>query len=114
MGLSMDPQVRSALDRMVAGLGEIKPRPAVGDWPTLRQSGNAMFRVWAALQPVPTDVMTRDDRRGQAPPTSIAKNKDAPTPDRHYGLLVEHAAASPRTFLRRFEARPPPTAPRYS
>ena len=80
MGLSMDPQVRSALDRMVAGLGEVKPRPAVGDWRTLRENGNAMSACGLPLQPVPTDVITRDDRRGQAPPTSIAKNKNAPTP----------------------------------
>lgn len=60
MPLSMDPEVSAALDRMVAGLGAVKPRPAVGDWRTRRQNGNAMFGVWAALQPFPTDVVTRD------------------------------------------------------
>ena len=60
MALSMDPQVAAALARMIAGLGEPKPRPAVGDWRTRRENGNAMFGVWAALQPFPTDVVTRD------------------------------------------------------
>lgn len=60
MALSMDPEVGAALARMVAGIGEPKPRPAVGDWRTLRENGNAMFGVWAALQPFPTDVVTRD------------------------------------------------------
>lgn len=60
MPLSMDPEVSAALDRMVAGLGAVKPRPAVGDWRTRRQNGNAMFGVWAALQPSPADVVTRD------------------------------------------------------
>ena len=45
MALSMDPEVGAALARMVAGLGEPKPRPAVGDWRTLRENGNAMFGV---------------------------------------------------------------------
>jgi acetyl esterase/lipase len=56
----MDPQIGAALARMIAGLGEVKPRPAVGDWRTRRENGNAMFGVWAALQPFPTDVVTRD------------------------------------------------------
>jgi acetyl esterase/lipase len=56
----MDPQIGAALARMVAALGEVKPRPAVGDWRTRRENGNAMFGVWAALQPFPTDVVTRD------------------------------------------------------
>lgn len=60
MALSMDPQIGAALARMVAGLGEPKPRPAVGDWQTRRENGNAMFGVWAALQPFPTDVVTSD------------------------------------------------------
>jgi acetyl esterase/lipase len=60
MALSMDPQVGAALARMVAGLGEAKPRPAAGDWRTRRENGNAMFAVWAALQPCPKDVVTRD------------------------------------------------------
>lgn len=60
MVLSMDRQVAAALDRMVAGLGEVQPRPPVGDWRTRREGGTAMFGVWAALQPVPTDVVTRD------------------------------------------------------
>ena len=60
MALSMDPQVGAALARMVAGMGEAKPRPPVGDWRTRRENGNAMFGVWAALQPFPTDVVTRD------------------------------------------------------
>lgn len=45
MALSMDPQVGAALARVVAGLGEPKPRPAVGDWRTRRENGNAMFGV---------------------------------------------------------------------
>ena len=60
MVLSMDRQVAAALDRMVAGLGEVQPRPLVGDWRTRREGGTAMFGVWAALQPVPTDVFRRD------------------------------------------------------
>ena len=60
MALSIDPQVGAALKRMVAGMGEVKPRPAIGDWRTRRENGNAMFGVWAALQPFPTDVVTRD------------------------------------------------------
>ena len=60
MVLSMDRQVAAALDRMVAGLGEVQPRPPVGDWRTRREGGTAMFGVWAALQPVPTDVVRRD------------------------------------------------------
>jgi acetyl esterase/lipase len=56
----MDPQIAAALARLVAGLGEAKPRPAVGDWRTRRENGNAMFGVWAALQSFPTDVVTRD------------------------------------------------------
>ncbi len=60
MALSLDPQVAAALARMIAGLGGPKPRPAVGDWRTRRENGNAMFGVWAALQPFPTDVVTRD------------------------------------------------------
>jgi acetyl esterase/lipase len=60
MALSMDPQVGAALARMVEGLGEAKPRPAIGDWRTRRENGNAMFGVWAALQPFPRDVVTRD------------------------------------------------------
>jgi acetyl esterase/lipase len=59
MVLAIDPEVGAALARMVAGLGEVK-RPAVGDWRTRRDNGNAMFGVWARLQPVPTDVVTRD------------------------------------------------------
>jgi acetyl esterase/lipase len=62
MVLSMDRQVAAALDRRVAGLGEVQPRPPVGDWRTRREGGTAMFGVWAALQPVPTDVVTRDIR----------------------------------------------------
>ena len=60
MALSMDPQVGAVLARMVAGTGGAKPRPPVGDWRTRRANGNAMFGVWAALQPFPTDVVTRD------------------------------------------------------
>jgi acetyl esterase/lipase len=59
MALAIDPQIAAALQRMKAGMGEVR-RPAVGDWQTRRESGNAMFRVWAALQPIPTDVVTRD------------------------------------------------------
>jgi hypothetical protein len=39
MVLSMDRQVAAALDRMVAGLGEVQPRPPVGDWRTRREGG---------------------------------------------------------------------------
>ena len=60
MALSIDLQIGAALNRMVAGLGEVR-RPAVGDWRTRRENGNAMFRVWAGLQPVPTDVVTHAD-----------------------------------------------------
>jgi hypothetical protein len=67
MELSMDRQVGAALARMVARLGEPKPRPAVGDWRAQRESGNAMFAVWAALQPVPTDVVTLIYARAHRP-----------------------------------------------
>src|SRR6185503_15957422 len=40
--------------------GEVRPRPPVGDWRTRRDNGTAMFGVWAASQPVPTDVISRD------------------------------------------------------
>jgi acetyl esterase/lipase len=59
MPLTMDPQVRAALERMKAGMSEVKP-PVVGDLRAQRENGNAMFGVWARLQPVPADVVTRD------------------------------------------------------
>lgn len=59
MALALDPQVGAAMQRMAAAVGEVK-RPAVGDWRAIREGGNAMFGVWARLQPVPTDVVTRD------------------------------------------------------
>lgn len=59
MALFLDPQVGAAMQRMKAAMGEVK-RPAAGDWRALREGGNAMFGVWARLQPVRTDVTTDD------------------------------------------------------
>ena len=59
MTLAIDPEVGAAMQRMAAGLGEIE-RPAPGDWRAIRKGGNAMFGVWARLQPVPADVVARD------------------------------------------------------
>jgi acetyl esterase/lipase len=59
MALTIDPQVGAAMQRMAVDLGDVK-RPAVGDWKAMREGGNAMFGMWARLQPVPTDIVTRD------------------------------------------------------
>lgn len=59
MSLTIDPEVGEALARMTAGRAPVA-RPAVGDWLTRRKAGNAAFGAWARLQPVPTDVDTRD------------------------------------------------------
>jgi acetyl esterase/lipase len=59
MTLAIDPEIGAAMQRMAAGLGEIE-RPAAGDWLAIREGGNAMFGVWARLQPVPADVVARD------------------------------------------------------
>lgn len=59
MGLSMDPEVQQSLLQIRTLMGSVE-RPPRGDWKTRRIQGEAMFAACAKLQPMPTDVMTRD------------------------------------------------------
>jgi acetyl esterase/lipase len=58
MSLTMDVEVQAALAKLRTLISA--ERPPRGDWKTRRAHGEAMFAACAKLQPLPTDVDTRD------------------------------------------------------
>ncbi|APR82989.1 Hypothetical protein A7982_08338 [Minicystis rosea] len=59
MALTLDPEVAAVLQKLFAGASEIPPAPP-GDWKTRRQRAEGTLSLIGALQPIPSDVITKD------------------------------------------------------